>query len=272
MLNNTEISNFNHKDMIIPIHYMNEEWKMITDEIIENIKPIYAISNYGRVANIKTGIILRQDGINSGYVKVTLYLMDGTPKDCTIHRLLLTTFNNIPYHSKVIPNHMDSNKTCNHYSNLEMTTYSGNLRHAYDNGLRPIGETHNFNVYPEKMIRIICEGLEQRLDYKTIAESIGMTFDEARGIIGAIKNQKIWKHVSREYNIPSTRRNDQVFTDEQADYICKMISNGLSSNDILINLGYDIDSMDSKSKGRLKETIRKIRNKERYCHISDKYF
>lgn len=276
MLNNTEISHFNYRDgMLVPFHHVDEEWRMITDTVIENITPVYAISNYGRVANIKSRIILRQDSINSGYLKVTLYLLDGTPIDCTIHRLLMSTFDNKPYHNDMIINHKDpgpDKKGHNYYDNLEWTTYSGNLQHAYDNNLRPIGESHNFNIYPESMIRIICEGLEKRLDYKTIASSIGMTFEEARGIIGVIKNKKAWKHVSSEYNIPSTRRNDQVFTDDQADYICKMILEGLSSKEILINLGYNLDSMDSKSKDRLRETIRKIRVKDRYTHISDKYF
>ena len=273
MLNNTEISTFNHRDgTIIPIHYKDEVWKEITDLNIPNIRPTYAVSNYGRVANINTRIILKPSTINSGYLKVSLYRLDGSRIDCTIHRLVMSVFTNVPYTNDEVVNHKDTTKMHNLYTNLEWTSYSGNNQHAYDNNLRPVGEAHNFNKYPESMIRTICEGLEKRLDYKTIAESVNMSFEELRSLIGAIRRGKIWRHISCQYNIPKTRRNDQVFSDEQAEYICQMINAGIETNDILINLGYELSNMDSDSRSRLKETIRKIRKKERYTHISDKYF
>lgn len=55
-----------------------------------------------------------------------------------IHRLLALTFIDVPENliNKAIVNHIDGNKLNNHLSNLEWVNHSGNIIHAYRNGLR----------------------------------------------------------------------------------------------------------------------------------------
>lgn len=53
-----------------------------------------------------------------------------------IHVLKLETFLVKPDDIKVIGNHRNGKKHDNLLGNLEWTTYSGNIKHAYDNGLR----------------------------------------------------------------------------------------------------------------------------------------
>lgn len=56
-----------------------------------------------------------------------------------IHVLMAETFLQLPEgmsRAEVIPNHKDGNKANNHIDNLEWTTRSGNLIHAYETGLR----------------------------------------------------------------------------------------------------------------------------------------
>lgn len=51
-----------------------------------------------------------------------------------IHRLVATSF--VPGIGGCnCVNHIDGNKLNNHYSNLEWTTFAGNTKHAWDNGL-----------------------------------------------------------------------------------------------------------------------------------------
>lgn len=56
-----------------------------------------------------------------------------------VHRLKVETFLETPEVEdgvKLIPNHIDGDKTNDVLDNLEWTTYSGNLIHAYESGLR----------------------------------------------------------------------------------------------------------------------------------------
>lgn len=60
-------------------------------------------------------------------------------KDKKLHRILAETFIDKPENiddKDLIVNHLDGNKHNYLLSNLEWTTYSGNLEHAYKNGLR----------------------------------------------------------------------------------------------------------------------------------------
>jgi len=51
-----------------------------------------------------------------------------------LHRLVYIYFKGeIPH--KMVINHLDGDMSNNHIDNLELTTYSKNTKHAYDNGL-----------------------------------------------------------------------------------------------------------------------------------------
>lgn len=92
----------------------------------------YSISNYGRVRNDKTYLLL-SGSLTSGYLKVRLS-NQGKVKDYMVHRLVFCCFNNI----KEIPDgyiidHIDANKTNNKLNNLRMITLSENvLASLYD--------------------------------------------------------------------------------------------------------------------------------------------
>lgn len=116
-----------------------EEWKEIPDY------PNYEVSNMGRVRS-KTRTItqsknkkiyrrvmketyLKTRKQNSGYLTVWL-CKDGISKAFTVHRLVALCF--LPYDdSNKDVNHKDGNKTNNCLSNLELTSRSENISHAY---------------------------------------------------------------------------------------------------------------------------------------------
>ncbi len=106
---------------------IHEEWRPI------NEYPNYAISNLGRVRNVKTGKLLRPVVGHWGYVQVTLFNEFGS-KNKKIHRLVLEAFSNNSEDLEI--NHINGNKQDNALSNLEWCTKSENIAHAYKQGLK----------------------------------------------------------------------------------------------------------------------------------------
>lgn len=106
-----------------------EVWKDIP-----NYEGFYQISNYGTVKNKKNGAI-RKGCINtSGYTYVGLN-KNGKQKNYLLHRLVAMCFVENTYDLPEI-NHIDGDKNNNNAKNLEWTTRSLNVKHAYKMGLR----------------------------------------------------------------------------------------------------------------------------------------
>lgn len=105
-----------------------EEWK-----IIPNYECYYEASNTGKVRNLVTKLILKQD-ISRNYPKVCLS-KENKKKTLTIHRLIATTFLKKDIENLTV-NHKDGNKLNNNVKNLECITLSENINHAFENGLR----------------------------------------------------------------------------------------------------------------------------------------
>lgn len=94
-----------------------EEWKKVEGH------PNYSVSCLGNVRNDKTGRILKLQ-LRSGYPSAMLL-----GKQKQIHRLVATAFcdNENGYN---IVDHIDQNKTNNHYLNLRWTTTANNTRNT----------------------------------------------------------------------------------------------------------------------------------------------
>lgn len=111
-----------------------EEWKDI-----EWYAGLYQISNFGRVKSFRYGegkII--KPFINNGYYCVGLSRKDDYKK-VRVHRLVAKHFIPNPDNKKEV-NHIDGNKLNNNVSNLEWSTRSENIKHAFLNGLKTISE------------------------------------------------------------------------------------------------------------------------------------
>ena len=105
---------------------MTEIWKDI-----EGYEGLYKISNHGEVWSERKQGLLKKGKSATGYYKVVLY-KNKKHKNFDIHRLVAINFINNPLEKPCV-NHMDENKTNNHYSNLEWCTYKENMNHGTRN-------------------------------------------------------------------------------------------------------------------------------------------
>ena len=105
----------------------------------------YQVSNLGRVKSLtkKTPTIKKLHN-HKGYIYTSLYL-NGKPKNCLVHRLVLFTFKIPPIIGKDYQvNHIDGDKTNNKLDNLEFSTPLENTRHAIKLKLnKQHSETHS---------------------------------------------------------------------------------------------------------------------------------
>ena len=103
-------------------------WRKIKD--YEN----YSISDGGEVRNDNTNAILKPWVATGGYLNIAL-CKDGKKRTKRVHRIVAEAYcTREDGYDEV--NHIDGNKQNNNASNLEWTTKSKNMLHAYQNGLQ----------------------------------------------------------------------------------------------------------------------------------------
>lgn len=99
--------------------------------------PDYYVTKEGLVFSSKTNKFLKFSYDKKGYQRVGLYIGNCKSKTIKVHRLVAETF--IPnLKNKTDVNHKDGNKSNNNISNLEWTTRSENMKHAFKTGLKII--------------------------------------------------------------------------------------------------------------------------------------
>lgn len=152
---------------------MDRVWKKV-DEF-----PNYSVSSDGLVRNDKRGIIKTPHLDDCGYHELNLY-KDGAGHHRKIHRLVAEAFVENP-ESKTQVNHKDGCKTNNNVDNLEWSTASENMLHAYATGLiKPhasygmLGKKNPNAGRPGRKVRIIETGDEYD-SLKECGEAIGGT-------------------------------------------------------------------------------------------------
>jgi hypothetical protein len=100
--------------------------------------PKYSMSADGcEVLNTETGKLITISTDVKGYKWVSL-LINGKIKRVAIHRLIGFTYLPAPDADQIWINHKDGNKGNNNADNLEWSTISSNIKHAYDTGLHQI--------------------------------------------------------------------------------------------------------------------------------------
>ena len=146
--------------------------------------PDYYITDTGDVYSRTTGrfIKMKLSLAKNGYLRVWLSDNNHNQSFKLVHRLVAETFIPNPA-NKCDVNHIDGNKQNNNVENLEWTTRSENILHAYKKlGRKPnCPNTNKFGKYSTRAILV-----QQIKDDKVIAEFYGVR--EASRITGIHRN------------------------------------------------------------------------------------
>jgi NUMOD4 motif len=153
--------------------------------------PAYAVSDMGRVQRQKTGRIIQSSPTGRDYLQVGLY-NHGKRLGCRVARLVATAFVPNPQNLPQV-NHKDGQRHNNTKDNLEWTTQSGNMKHAYGTGLQaPLPSAkHGMAKLTDAQVLHIRQRLQRGIYQRRIAEEMGV----CQSLISMINRSKIWKHI-----------------------------------------------------------------------------
>lgn len=171
-------------------------WKKLdsTYEVSEygDVKSVdRAIKRGGKIHKIK-GKKLKHKICRNGYHRVGLS-KNGKTKHKSVHRLVAKLFIGKP-NKKLEINHIDGNKSNNHFTNLEWVTRSENMKHAVANGL----VTHVFEYPKSQRKPVVKKELSgKEFWYKSLAEASekdGISVSYLSQIINGDRPQKSCCH------------------------------------------------------------------------------
>ena len=142
----------------------------------------YAISNCGRIKNVRNGRILLPKPNKHGYLEYT-FCQNKIKKTFRIDRLVALYFIENP-HNKPYVNHIDGNKANNNVDNLEWCTAKENDKHARDIGLK----------VQEKPIIAINIITSESICFKSVRECGGILGINAGTIVKVLKGKRNKTH------------------------------------------------------------------------------
>ncbi len=182
----------------------SEVWKKVR---IDPFQERYSVSNTGKIRSKYNGRILKPRTTVYGYKEVALYSKEKRVS-ILVHRLVAMHFCDNP-ENKAQVNHIDGNKTNNHFSNLEWTTQQENIAHATKNGLRfsAKGDFSPHHKLSEQDVTVIKTLIKTRMfKFKYIAS----LFNVNPTTISDINKGKTWSWLKIESNstTPSKENNE----------------------------------------------------------------
>lgn len=150
----------------------------------------YTIDNLGVVFNITKGYALKGTSVtkNNRYVKIHL------DKFYPLHRLVAEHFISNPMNLPQV-NHKNGNRLINGEHNLEWSTSSSNVKHAYDTGLKTnSGEKNPISVLTEQEVSQIWALRHAPLTARQIRDKLNLSV----GIdaVKSVRQGKNWSHLT----------------------------------------------------------------------------
>lgn len=163
----------------------------------------YEISNIGEIRNKLNGNIKAKYG-KDRYYNMQLYV-DGKCRHFLMHRLVAIHFlDENKDKNKPCVNHINGNRYCNWYKNLEWVSNKSNTQHAIENGLwnpkhgnQAKGSSCGASKHTEKDAHSVCYLITKGLSNTEIMNKTKYSYD----FIRSIRECKAWIHISKNYGI-----------------------------------------------------------------------
>lgn len=201
----------------------------------------YTISNTGKVFSLKTNKMLKLNPNKKGYLRVGIYLSDGTIKRISVHKAVLESFGKSKPGKDYQIDHIDGNKLNNNINNLEWVTASENINRAFKNGLKVAkrGEEHPISVYSENQIHEACRLLTTGYSFTKTSDISGIP----KSYLYNIVKGNNWNHIVKDYNLGNVYSKTKM-TDNIKNDIEYYLGLKYKKSDIIkiINKKYSINS------------------------------
>lgn len=242
-----------------------EIWRDIN---YKNVCPdMYEVSNLGNVRNKKTQKILHGNNIDNekGYVRVCLQTT-GKPNKFSVHRLVMYAFSDNPSYELEV-NHIDCNPSNNRIENLEYTTRLENAHHASVNLLYQSCEDHHKSHFTNEEVHKICECFSKGYSIPEVIKYMG--FDNTSHNITylhRIKNRITWKNISCLYEWDDDKIRYKTYDKSDIELMCKYLFVDGYKPSHIVELFPEYDAV------KLRQVLKKIKQKKLYLKISSKYF
>lgn len=214
----------------------------------------YLITDTGQVFSLFKERFITPHKNEFGYLVVNVVdPEDGKSKKRKIHRLVAETYLDNPENKREV-NHIDSNKTNNHVSNLEWATSKENKDHAWANKLySSFGEQHPDSVLTELEVHEICRLMEEGARNIDLCKAYGVHKDT----ISHIRSGDNWKHITCLYNLKKKR-----VERKSPELVIKIAE--------LLEIGWDCSKISEHLMLNVKEVYR-IKNRQTHSSLTKDY-
>lgn len=177
------------------------------------------------------------------------------------------------YGPKHIVDHIDAVKWHNEPYNLRWATQQENAMYANENNLigRPFGQDNHQSALSDDDYHEICRLTQEGYMPNEINKMMNIGKD-ITNIAQKIRKGISETPISSQYDFSDIKtHNYSKFDDNDIREICELISAGLTDDEILSKLGYDVSSGNNSTRYCLRKRIRNVRNRISFTNISKDY-
>lgn len=212
--------------------------------------PDYYVTGCGDIYSSKRGWKKRKlTPDKDGYLTIVVSPDGGiTRKTLKVHRVVAQHFVTNQIDGLEV-NHIDGDKTNNHYSNLEVTCHRKNMQHARDTGLLCRGTDKPDNKYSEDQIRHVCQLIQDTdLYLRTVSEITGVSEAICRSIYYGQK----WQFIAKDYVFDKAKRprGRGTLSKEQVVEICQRHMEGMTNVAIAELMGVTYSKVQKVTSGK----------------------
>lgn len=133
---------------------------------------------------------MKKQSSSMGYKVVTLF-RNGVPKIYKVHRLVAQSFIENPDNCPII-NHIDNDKTNNDITNLEWTTYQGNMDHK----VRQNRQSRNLGRRAGKSCKLTEDDVQEIRDSSLLQKELAKKFNISQQQVSKIRLVLRWAGVA----------------------------------------------------------------------------